>query len=86
MSKLKRQADDLEEELQTAYDNIALAPERQAAQIAKIDSEYAEQINEQKVRIFLKKNEKTKPHTISAGKDANRTAGTGSLPPNILAL
>jgi len=51
VSKLKRQADDLEEELQTAYEKIALAPERQAAEIAKINAEYSEQINEQKVGV-----------------------------------
>jgi hypothetical protein len=51
--KLKREAEDLLEVLQTAYDNVALAPERQAVELNKIKEQFDGEINEQKAKMRI---------------------------------
>lgn len=72
VTKLKHEAQDLQEELQAAYDNVALAPERQAAELAKVETQFGDEINEEKAKMRIEPLGQDRHHRTFWHFDVNR--------------
>ncbi len=53
IAKLKHQAEDLQSELQDKYDEVALAPSRRDAAVARVTDEYDPQISEERAMMRI---------------------------------